>query len=165
MLPNSPFHFIYVTCIYMSYIFHITYLIYIDSFIYIPLAHTSTASPTSLLRCIPAWSTLTSTINFMFVKYIIYINLIHITHTIHITYINFNCQLHLHHTHTPSTSPTSTFIINFIYITCIIYINFTYITYTTLSTSFTQQLLVSHRSFCDRSCYAGIVIQELTSQE
>lgn len=110
MLPNSPFHFIYVTCIYMSYIFHITYLIYIDSFIYIPLAHTSTASPTSLLRCIPAWSTLTSTINFMFVKYIIYINLIHITHTIHITYINFNCQLHLHHTHT-------------IYIT---YINFHY---------------------------------------
>lgn len=70
MLPNSPFHVIYVTCIYMSYIFHIIYIIYIDSFIYIPLAHTSTASPTSLLQLHPC-----------------------------MVYMNFNHQFHVCHIH------------------------------------------------------------------
>ena len=120
MLPNSPFHFIYVTCIYMSYIFHITYLIYIDSFIYIPLAHTSTASPTSLLRLHPCmvYINFNHQFNVCQIHHLHQLDLHHTyhphhlhqlqlvnfiyithTHTIYITYINFHYQLHLHHMH------------------------------------------------------------------
>ena len=129
----------------------------------------------SLKNCQIQFFTLYNTSYFPYITYIIYINFMYVAYIIYI-YINFN-QLHLHYI-------TYIIYINFIYITYIIYIinticrcptstnilqnptmSFTKESLYVITREFlhvvTQELL--HRG-CHRSCYTGVVTQELTSR-